>query len=254
MSTLVCFSADGADYEVGVEDVQEIAALGPIAALPGGSPGVAGLSELHGQVVTVIDLAERVQRPTPERPRMLVLGDGDRRRVAVRIDTATVADLPPAGDAALQRRFTRGRTVRSGRPRWIIDPAAVVDASTDDGVSPPWEMDVLVARRGPHDVALPMAAVATVVRTPAPGVPEAATPLSAPLSAQGPRIVVVAEGRRAALPCDRLLGERTITVQPIRLEASASGTYLGAAIEDGRVVLVLDPAGLVRAGGPTQPA
>jgi two-component system chemotaxis sensor kinase CheA len=63
-------------------------------------------------------------------------------------------------------------------------------------------------------------------------------------------VVVVASGtRRAAVECDRLLGDREIVVKSLGpLLASAAG-YLGAAIlDDGAIALLLDPAHLVRTG------
>ena len=61
-------------------------------------------------------------------------------------------------------------------------------------------------------------------------------------------VVIVASGpRRAAVECDRLLGDREIVVKSLGpLLASAVG-YLGAAIlDDGTIALLLDPAHLVR--------
>lgn len=61
-------------------------------------------------------------------------------------------------------------------------------------------------------------------------------------------VVIVASGtRRAAVECDRLLGDREIVVKSLGpLLASAAG-YLGAAIlDDGAIALLIDPAHLVR--------
>ena len=62
-----------------------------------------------------------------------------------------------------------------------------------------------------------------------------------------PVVIVVSGARRAAVECDRLLGDREIVVKSLGpLLASAAG-YLGAAIlDDGAVALLLDPAHLVR--------
>jgi two-component system chemotaxis sensor kinase CheA len=63
-----------------------------------------------------------------------------------------------------------------------------------------------------------------------------------------PVVIVLSGARRAAVECDRLLGDREIVVKSLGpLLASAAG-YLGAAIlDDGAVALLLDPAHLVRA-------
>jgi two-component system chemotaxis sensor kinase CheA len=62
-----------------------------------------------------------------------------------------------------------------------------------------------------------------------------------------PVVLVVSGTRRAAVECDRLLGDREIVVKSLGpLLASATG-YLGAAIlDDGAIALLLDPAHLVR--------
>jgi two-component system chemotaxis sensor kinase CheA len=66
-----------------------------------------------------------------------------------------------------------------------------------------------------------------------------------PPPVDGPVLVVVAHGRRAAVRCDRLLGDRDSVVKPLGpLLAGLSG-YLGATIlEDGRIGLLVDPGHL----------
>jgi two-component system chemotaxis sensor kinase CheA len=62
-----------------------------------------------------------------------------------------------------------------------------------------------------------------------------------------PVVIVVSGTRRAAVECDRLLGDREVVVKSLGpLLESATG-YLGAAIlDDGAIALLLDPAHLVR--------
>ena len=72
--------------------------------------------------------------------------------------------------------------------------------------------------------------------------------MDAPALRSGSPVVVVVSGtRRAAVECDRLLGDREVVVKSLGpLLASAAG-YLGAAIlDDGAIALLLDPAHLVR--------
>lgn len=67
--------------------------------------------------------------------------------------------------------------------------------------------------------------------------------------ATGPAVIVAVGGRRAAVRCDRLVGEQETVVKPLgSLLAGVSG-YLGAAIlGDGRVALICDPGFLARGG------
>jgi two-component system chemotaxis sensor kinase CheA len=68
------------------------------------------------------------------------------------------------------------------------------------------------------------------------------------LPSRSPGIVVSAAGRRAAVLCDRLLGEEEVIVKSLGpLLAGVQGYLGGAILGDGRVALLLDPAGLVRA-------
>jgi two-component system chemotaxis sensor kinase CheA len=70
---------------------------------------------------------------------------------------------------------------------------------------------------------------------------------AAALAGDCPVVIVASGTRRAAVECDRLLGDREIVVKSLGpLLASAAG-YLGAAIlDDGTIALLLDPAHLVR--------
>jgi two-component system, chemotaxis family, sensor kinase CheA len=70
---------------------------------------------------------------------------------------------------------------------------------------------------------------------------------STPLPDRPPAVVISAAGRRAAVSCDRLLGEEEVVVKPLGPLLAGVPGYLGAAIlGDGRIALLLDPATLVR--------
>jgi two-component system chemotaxis sensor kinase CheA len=63
-----------------------------------------------------------------------------------------------------------------------------------------------------------------------------------------PVVVVVSGSRRAAIECDRLLGDREVVVKSLGPLLAGVPGYLGAAIlDDGGIALLLDPAHLVRA-------
>jgi two-component system chemotaxis sensor kinase CheA len=74
-----------------------------------------------------------------------------------------------------------------------------------------------------------------------------------PLSADAPLVVVAAGGRRAAVACDRLVGDRSVVVKSLGPVLAPLAGYLGAAIlDDGGIALLLDPAHLVRAAAAAQ--
>ncbi len=70
----------------------------------------------------------------------------------------------------------------------------------------------------------------------------------APALPSGSPVMVVTSGeRRAALACDRLLGDREIVVKALGPLLAPLASYLGAAIlDDGGIALLLDPGKLVR--------
>jgi two-component system, chemotaxis family, sensor kinase CheA len=124
-------------------------------------------------------------------------------------------------------------------------------------------LDVLLVERGSHVFGVPLASVQEAVavtetlsltgrkslelRGESVAFGDLADLLGAdapPLPPRAPAIIVAAGGRRVALACDRLIGESEVVVKPLGpLLASVRG-YLGAAIlGDGRVALLLDPAG-----------
>jgi purine-binding chemotaxis protein CheW len=63
-SQLATFWLDGDLYGVEVEHVQEVLRSQSITRVPLAPPAVAGLINLRGQVVTAIELRERLGRPT----------------------------------------------------------------------------------------------------------------------------------------------------------------------------------------------
>jgi two-component system chemotaxis sensor kinase CheA len=69
-----------------------------------------------------------------------------------------------------------------------------------------------------------------------------------PVATVTPAIVLARGGRRAALACDRLVGEETVVVKRLGSVLAATPGYIGGAIMgDGRVALVLDAQHLLSA-------
>lgn len=72
--------------------------------------------------------------------------------------------------------------------------------------------------------------------------------LAAPDLPEAPRALVIdTTSGRLALACDRVIGEQEIVVKPLGPMLAGVSGYLGAAVlGDGAVMLILDPAHLVR--------
>src|SRR5690348_14535690 len=73
---VVVFRLADESYAVAIETVQEIVRMQPVTAIPGGSDGVEGLTNLRGSVVPVMDLRQRCGLPPAER-------DGETRIIVV---------------------------------------------------------------------------------------------------------------------------------------------------------------------------
>jgi two-component system chemotaxis sensor kinase CheA len=68
-----------------------------------------------------------------------------------------------------------------------------------------------------------------------------------PLGDRPPALVISAGGRRAAVACDKLLGEEEVVVKPLGPLLAAVPGYLGATVlGDGRLALLVEPSALTR--------
>ena len=130
-SQLATFWLDGDLYGVEVEHVQEVLRSQGITRVPLAPPAVAGLINLRGQVVTAIELRERLGRkPRPEgqEPVVIVIrlhGEA----VSVLVDSiADVVDVdvrdfeaPPDTLDGIARQLIRGAYKLSGQLLLALD-------------------------------------------------------------------------------------------------------------------------------------
>jgi purine-binding chemotaxis protein CheW len=94
----VSFQVGESDYVVAASDVVQMESFGGATAVPGAPNHVAGLVQLRGQVLPVVDVRARFGLPAAERTqdaRIIVVAEGE-RRVALLVDRAReVIDLRP---------------------------------------------------------------------------------------------------------------------------------------------------------------
>lgn len=94
----VLFQVGGTDYVVPAADVIQMESFAGATHVPGAPPHVAGLVQLRGQVLPVIDLRVRFGLAPVERTgdsRIVVVAEGE-RRVALLVDRGReVVDLRP---------------------------------------------------------------------------------------------------------------------------------------------------------------
>ena len=88
-------------YAVPVEQVREVAALGPVRPVPGSRPELLGVCNLRGQIVPVVDLALLIGVARLAPPGCLLVTDVAGRLAGFAIDgVSAVCELAdPADDA-----------------------------------------------------------------------------------------------------------------------------------------------------------
>jgi chemotaxis signal transduction protein len=137
-ATLLTFALYPERYGLPVDRVDEVVPLPELTPLPDSDPCVAGLFNLRGEIVTVIDLRARLGLPV--RPRNLknavIIGVRQKRRYGLAVDEAlfliqasrremdSPAGRGPGTDGA--KRFIATVALHDGRPIPIIDFDRVV--------------------------------------------------------------------------------------------------------------------------------
>lgn len=140
----VMFQVGGTDYVVRAADVAQMESYTGATVVPGAPPHVAGLVQLRGQVLPVVDVRARFGLPAGERTsdaRIIVVG-GKERRVALLVDRAReVIDLgpdefhdPPDVVAVQAAGFVRSIAQRDHRMLLLVDVEKVIgkDPSQED--------------------------------------------------------------------------------------------------------------------------
>jgi purine-binding chemotaxis protein CheW len=145
---VVVFTLAGERYALETRHVREIRALEDLTPLPGAPVFLAGVTNLRGQILAVIDLRTFFGVPArglTDRTRLIVLGD-ERAEFGVLADTvAEVVTLgpgevrePPGSVAGVARAYLRGVTgdaliVLAGEVL-LQDPRLFIDQGDDAGV------------------------------------------------------------------------------------------------------------------------
>ena len=127
------FDLAGQSYAVPILSVQEVLAAAEIEPVPGSPPGVLGVINLRGQIVTVFDLRMRLGLPPAHAVAgPLIVFDGAQEIVAARVDR--VADVRRIADAAIKpapqagetpNRAVTGLITRGGDMTTLLDPKAL---------------------------------------------------------------------------------------------------------------------------------
>ena len=132
----VMFQVGGTNYVLPASDVTQMESFTGATLVPGAPAHVAGLVQLRGQVVPVVDVRARFGLPSAERSldaRIIVVGQGE-RRVALLVDRAReVVDLgpdafrnPPELVAERSAGFVRSIAQADSRVFMLVDVEKVI--------------------------------------------------------------------------------------------------------------------------------
>ncbi len=135
---LVCFTLHDQEYGVAIEDVKETLAVRPITRMFLTPPWLAGIMNLRGDVVAVIDLARflgMAPTSTGDDSRIVVVRRGtlivgllvDRMAEVRQLDAAAVVPAPPnlAADLA---QVLRGIATIDGAAIRVVDVVSLFDS------------------------------------------------------------------------------------------------------------------------------
>jgi purine-binding chemotaxis protein CheW len=139
------FRLGEADFGVDARLVQEVVKVGEITPVHDAPPGVVGIRNLRGRIVTVVDLATHLELGDVEigpETRMLIMerqGDSygflvDAVTDAIEIDEGGIVPPPASLPASLRDRL-RGVWREADRLTAILDPPGLFRWAEDEGES-----------------------------------------------------------------------------------------------------------------------
>ncbi len=119
---LLVVSLDGARYALPLAAVSEVADCDPLGPVPRAPSCVLGLAERHGRVITVLDLARLLGRPSDRGSRCLV-------RLAPPLDHLALA--VPSSPRSVTLAEDPGREPRDAgeAPAVLLDPERLLEAA-----------------------------------------------------------------------------------------------------------------------------
>jgi purine-binding chemotaxis protein CheW len=146
-SLVATFRLGEALLGIGAEQVQEVVRVGDITRVHHAPPYVVGIRNLRGRIVTVIDLALRLelggQGRSAESRLLIVEWHGEPLGLLVDAVTDTLSlgadDLmpPPANVSGVQGRFLRGVCRQGDRLVALLAPDAVLEPESSALGAPP---------------------------------------------------------------------------------------------------------------------
>jgi purine-binding chemotaxis protein CheW len=108
-------------YALPIESVLEVAELGILTTLPGAGAGVLGVSNFHGQVLPVFDLATVLGNPRLDRPARLVVADHGGRLAGLAVDEIASVGSFEAELEPTESDYLTSSALEDGRLVGVVD-------------------------------------------------------------------------------------------------------------------------------------
>ena len=140
LRNVIVFALGGSRYAAELRWVREVITLGFVTEVPTAPPGLAGIFNLRGTIVPVLDLAALLggggPPPTPRQGDGALLLEADHAVAALRVDTIDEVGTLPAGPGPTTVIDARGRMVAVVEPPALLRRAAAA-AWAVRGIPPP---------------------------------------------------------------------------------------------------------------------
>lgn len=139
----VCFQFDRQRYAIALDYVDRVLRMAAVTPVPEAPPWVAGVINVHGQVIPVLNLRERLGHP-PKAPGLedrLLIVNVMRRTIAIMADQVTevleipASDIEPAHDPLSHSRLAAALIRREEDMILVIDSSRAAMFGEDDFVT-----------------------------------------------------------------------------------------------------------------------
>lgn len=143
LRNVIVFALAGARYAAELRWIREVITLGFVTEVPTAPPGLAGIFNLRGTIVPVLDLTALLGTGPPATPRQgdgALLLEADHALAALRVDTIDEVGTLPAGPGPATVIDARGRMVAVVDPPMLLRRAAAA-AWAVRGIPPPSDDD-----------------------------------------------------------------------------------------------------------------
>lgn len=119
-------TAAGEHYALPVARVLEVVETGDVTPVAGAPATIAGVRNLRGQLVPVLDLAAVLGLPRSASPRCIAIAEDDLGRVGLAIDGVLDVNVLPAADSDVAIPGLDGAVLVDGTLVGVVDVPALV--------------------------------------------------------------------------------------------------------------------------------